>query len=454
MNFLPLIEVIGKEKCFLSIEDRYIYRTDTTRFDGMPDIVINVESKEEIIEAVRFAKANNLPIIPRGSGTGMSGGTVAIRGGIVLNFEKMDSIGKVNRISRSIIVGVGAITADIQKYVEKEGFYFPPDPSSYKISSIGGNLSENAGGLHCVKYGVVSRYIKGFRYIDADGNDMATGSLAKEYNPLGSLLIGSEGTLGIVYEIELDLIDIPIASKLFLVYLKSFEQGVDLVVEMKKEGISPSVIEIIDESAFEAVTMFKPIETPEGTNSILLIEVDGNYAAEIYERDKKLQNLLKKRGVNFKSSCEEEEKNRLNTIRRSISPAVRMLAPNKMNEDIVIPITKFKEMILFIRGISKTLNMRIPIYGHAGDGNLHVNILYDKKRSKEVEKASGIAEKIFKKAILLGGSITGEHGVGLAKKRFLPMQYGKKEISVMRSVKKSFDSSYLINPDKIFNREQ
>ncbi|MBN1970670.1 MAG: FAD-binding protein [Candidatus Delongbacteria bacterium] len=449
MCFDELLDTLGEDKCLLSIEERFVNRTDTTKIEGLPDCVVYANTKEDIIKTVLFSRKNNIPVIARGAGSGMSGGVCSHRGGIIICFEKMDKILNFKPLLRTMLVEPGVITSDIYKLASEKNLYYPPDPSSFTVSTIGGNVAENAGGLHCVKYGVTSKYVKGLRYIDNEGNDCSAGSLSKNYNPLASMMNGSEGTFGFIYEIELSLIPKPSFDKLFLLHLKSFEEAVKIVHKIKNTGISVSMMEIIDESAFEAVINYKKIDVPDFTKSLLLVEVDGFSFIDMLKRSEGLEKLLNEESVSFSASSEKETKDELSLVRRSISPAIRNLSPNKMNEDIVIPINRFKDIISIIRKISSETGIRIPIYGHAGDGNLHVNILYDKNDVILTEKAVRVAEAIFSQTIKLGGSISGEHGIGLAKKRFLGIQYGNNEMETFKKIKKSFDPDNLINPEKI-----
>ena len=460
MPFAELLQHFDEDSYELSIEERYLYRTDTTRYNGEPDLVIHVKSVEDIIHVMKYSYENNVTVIPRGAGTGMSGGVVALAGGIVLNFEMMDKVINLNPRTKRIKVQPGVITAEIENIAKQHDLYFPPDPSSHKISTIGGNFAENAGGLHCVKYGVTERYVKGALIIDNQGILHKYGSynvnnnLSKKssFNPFLALNIGSEGTLGIVAELELELIDKSIINKTIFSAFDSLESAIEAVIEIKRSKIDPAVIEIIDDNALNAVLSYKNVPIPDGTKAVLLIKLDSYLLSTLENKSDSISKLLRlQKPIFFKATSDESESNNLWDIRRAISPAIRKIAPNKMNEDIVVPISNFNEFIKSSKKISNEYDISIVIYGHAGDGNLHVNILYDKKNIAKEKQALLVSSEIFSLTVKLGGSITGEHGVGLSKKNFLNLQYGKNEISFMKKIKKSFDPKNNINPNKIFN---
>ena len=463
MPFTELLKYFEEDSYELSAEERYLYRTDTTKYNGNPDLVVHIRSIENIVNVMKFSYERNIPVIPRGAGTGMSGGVVALTGGIVLNFEMMDKIIEVKPRNRSMKVQPGVITINIEEKASEFDLYFPPDPSSYKVSTIGGNVAENAGGLHCVKYGVTSRYVKGAIIVDFEGNIHKYGSynntsdtneenLLNEFNPFLSLIIGAEGTLGIIAELDISLIDKPILNETVFAAFNSLESAVNTVIDIKQSIIDPAVMEIIDDNALNAVLSYKKVPVPEGTKAILLINLDSSLLSELEMKSGLLEKVLRAhKPIEYRSTSDNLESEKLWDIRRAISPAIRKIAPNKMNEDIVIPISNFLVFIDTANSISKEYNIPIVIYGHAGDGNLHVNILYDKTNIMQEKNALLVSSDIFTLTVKLGGSITGEHGIGLSKKNFLNIQYGKNEISIMKKIKKSFDEFNTINPDKIFN---
>lgn len=449
-KYSELIESLNNSPYSFSNEERFIYRTDTTRYEGNPDMVVHAGSIEDIQSCVKFAYENNIPIIARGAGTGMSGGVVAIKGGIIINFERMNKIIEIDRKRKLAFVEPGVITSDLQKEAEKIGLYYPPDPSSNRTSTLGGNIAENAGGLHCVKYGVTSKYVRGLKYIDNKGNLIKSGIYDESgVNNLSGMLVGSEGILGIIVEACLSLVDEPIVSVVYRAYFDRLEKAIECVKEIKNSFINPSVLEIMDRTVIGAVRNYKKLDIPQKTDAVLLIEVDDKSLPELSKKADRLEMLLNGYSFSFTHASGDEEIADIWEVRKAISPSVRSISPNKMNEDIVVPITNFTKIIKAIKEISDKYSIKIPVYGHAGDGNLHVNILYDKKDIVSKEKAELAAEEVFLATIKLGGSITGEHGVGLSKKKFLSIQYTKDEIDLIKKIKRAFDKTDIINPDKI-----
>jgi len=435
-----------------SQEERYVYRTDSTKYNGNPDLVVNLGNQKDVLIAVNFAYKNDIPIIPRGAGSGMSGGAVPVKGGMVLNFERMNKKLKIDKKNRIAFVQPGVIISKLQEEVKKMGLYYPPDPSSNKVATIGGSVAENAGGLHCVRYGTTSRYVKGLKFVDSTGYLYSYGIYSKNNIPGASILIGSEGTLGIITEIALELLEEPILKDTFISYHVSFMDAVDTVIKIKQTDIDPSVMEIIDSNALKAVTQFKNISLITDTDTVLIYQLDSNLLPDLLDRSSKLETLFKKsRVLGYKKAEDEYEAESMWEVRRAISSSIKRISPDKLNEDISIPVSEFPKITDIVRNIESQYGLKIIIYGHAGDGNLHINILYDKSNKNETDNTRFAAEDIFKATVKLGGSITGEHGIGLSKKTFLSLQYSKNEIGFMKKLKRAFDPALLINPDKIFN---
>ncbi|NOR45488.1 MAG: FAD-binding protein, partial [Candidatus Delongbacteria bacterium] len=352
-----------------SEEEKYVYRTDSTKFNGEPDLVVNVTNQKEVLITVNFAAKNEIPIIPRGAGSGMSGGAVPIKGGIVLNFEKMNKIIKIDKRNRIAYVQPGVVVSDLQEKVKEMGLYYPPDPSSNKVATIGGTIAENAGGLHCVRYGVTSRYVKGLKFVDSTGYLYSYGIYSNKALPGASILIGSEGTLGIITEIALELLDEPILKDTFISYHSSFMDAVNTVIKIKQTNIDPSVMEIIDNNALDAVTRFKDIKLIEDTDTVLIIELDSNLLPDLLDRSSELENLFKKfKILGYKKAESEDDAEKIWDVRRAISSSIKRISPNKLNEDISIPISEFPRITDIVRSIEEKYGLRIVIYGHAGDG--------------------------------------------------------------------------------------
>ena len=452
IDFTPLLAQLPDDSYELSKEERYIYRTDTSKFEGNPDLVLHIKSSDELILATKFASQNNIPLIPRGTGTGKNGGAVAFKGGIILNFEMMNKIIKIDPLAKIAYVEPGVTPFALQQEAEKYALTFPPDPASFKISTLGGNLAENSGGMHSLKYGVTSRYVKGFKYVDGEGVIHNCGIYNKNTNhtPAETLLLGSEGTLGIVIEIAFELINSPVVSKTSLIYYSSVEDAISDILNIKKIGLLPSVIELADENSL--ASMLKEQLLPKGTNAILLIELDSHSLPDLEDQINSLLKILNdSKCLSHHSSNSDIYEDKIWKLRRNITTSIAKLAPNNMDIDISVPLTEMATMIKAIKIIEKKYKLQIPIYCHAGEGHLHVNIMFNKKNIIQDKQALLAAEKIFKIAIKLGGAISGEQGIGITKKNFLSIQYSKNEISLMKKIKKAFDPGGIINPGKIFN---
>ncbi|MBU4485497.1 MAG: FAD-binding protein [Candidatus Delongbacteria bacterium] len=454
MHIIEQIEaVLEKGTLDYSPETRYVFRTDTTKFTGNPDVVVNVKTENEVAKIVSVAISNGVSVIARGAGTGMSGGAVPIKGGILLNFETMDEIIRIDQKKKLAFVQPGVITDVLRDAVKGFGLYYPPDPSSSAVSTIGGNFAENAGGLHCVKYGVTARYVKGFKFVDSAGNIQKCGVYDEENSFPGSfVMIGSEGTLGIVTEIALELIDNPPLYDTYITYHRSLLKAIATVIKIMNMAINPAVIELIDRDALKAAISYSDIYLPENTEAVLIIKLDSYFLPELLEKSILIENIFSLLKImEFRKAENIEEENSFWALRKAVSTSIKKISPDKMNEDITVPLTNMYAFIESTRAISEKHNLKIVVYGHAGDGNLHVNILFDKNNKTESNNAGLASEDVFKKAIELGGNISGEHGIGLAKKSFMSMQYSKNEIVFMKKIKKAFDPENIFNPDKIFN---
>ncbi len=449
--FQQLKKDLGKkEKVLNAPEDLALYGIDATDFKGVPVAVVQAESATDISEVVNFANLNDYTITARGAGSGLSGGSVPVEGGIVLSCERMNGIEDFNERDRTVIVQPGVVTEKLQREAAKYKLFYPPDPSSFKISTIGGNVAENAGGLRCFKYGVTGHYVLGIEYIDAHGETIRTGQLEK--NPsepdLTPLLIGSEGTLGIFTRIKLRLISAPEAIQTILGYFTDSESALSTVEQIIQVNITPSVMEFIDSNAMMAAASHINAQFPDGANTLLMFEVDGSFA-DVESSSSQMNDILLNNAVKVISASNENERNKLWDLRRAISPSLIRIASGKIHEDIAVPRGQLLNMSGLISEISTKHNLKIALYGHAGDGNLHVVILYDSANNKAVSSAKSASEEVFKAAISLGGTISGEHGIGCAKKDYLKWQLSDANINLSRQIKRAFDPNNILNPGKI-----
>lgn len=445
---------MGKHKILVTDEARLVYASDVSKARRLPAAVVFPECTRDVIELVRFARKHDLPLTPRGAGTGMSGGAVPANGGLVLSFARMNKILEIDVSARTAVVEPGVITAQIQDEALKYGLFYPPDPSSYKICTVGGNIAENAGGLRCVKYGVTADYIIGLEIADQNANVITTGCLSQNYSPidLTQIFCGSEGMLGIITKAALKLLKAPESLLTLAVEFPSPVKAAEAVTAILNAGILPCILEFIDSQALQAVLNSFKIELSSDTNALLLIEFD--------EGSEKNQQLSKQTGqicnkfaaLSLRTAQNPADRDNLWHIRRSISPSLTKLASGKINEDVSVPRGKIARLVEFAGNLSNELKIPIPVYGHAGDGNLHVNFMYDSKNPQESDKIHSGVEKLMKEVIRLNGTISGEHGVGLAKQAFLPMQLSGESMNLHQEIRSLFDNRSILNSDKMLPR--
>lgn len=448
---------IGADKVLDRLEDRIAYSTDASYTippgNHEPHLVVLPETVDDVSETILFASEIGLRIIPRGTGTGMSAGAVPMDGGIVISTERMQEVKKVNPGERWIQCQVGLTTARVKEEASKHGLLYPPDPSSFRISSVGGNIAENAGGLRCVKYGTTKDYVQGLKYVDGDGDVISTGVLADKQGilDLTPLLVGSEGLFGFIVEARLGLVPAPKKTFTMLAHFANIGAALDTIYTILPELV-PSVCEVMDYYVIKAIQGYDPYPFPENTQAAMLIETDGNPDTARSEADRVQQILEECGALEIHQTQDTMERERLWNLRRLISPALSRIADGKMNEDIVVPLTTMGSLVEHVWRIAEKYNLTIPIYGHAGDGNLHLNIMYDTKDRKMVEAAYKAVKECFQVVVDLGGTITGEHGVGAAKNDYIEMQYDTRQLRLLKSLKDAFDPKGLFNPYKVFPR--
>ncbi|MBM7579134.1 FAD-binding oxidoreductase [Jeotgalibacillus terrae] len=429
----------------------------TPGFQAMPDAVVSPGSAEEVSEIVRFCRSEGIPIVPRGSGTNLSAGTTPTAGGVVLLFNRMNQILEIDEENLTVTVQPGVITKDLIDAVEMRGLFYPPDPSSMKISTIGGNISENSGGLRGLKYGVTKDYVLGLEAVMPDGSVIKTGGkLAKDVAgyDLTKLLTGAEGTLGVITEATLKLIPMPSSKKTMLAQFAAMDQAAEAVSAIIENRIIPATLEFMDRATIRAVEDFAKVGLPLEAEAILLIEQDGAEAA-VNDEMKLMKEICEKQGAfSVELAKTAEEANNLMTARRSALSALARLKPTTILEDATVPRSKVAEMVEAITKIAAKHQVTICTFGHAGDGNLHPTCITDARNTEEMHRVEAAFEEIFKEAIRLGGTITGEHGVGEMKAPYLEWKLGASGINVMKLIKQSLDPDNIMNPNKIFGKSE
>ncbi|NQS97701.1 MAG: FAD-binding protein [candidate division Zixibacteria bacterium] len=441
---------LGKSKILNTPETGVVYSSDVNWRGNPPLAVIFPECAEDVSVAVRIAAECGTPVSTRGAGTGMSGGAVPSNGAIVLSMVRMKRI-RILEDEKIAVVEPGVITAKLQTEALKRNLFYPSDPSSYKICTIGGNIAENAGGLRCLKYGVTADFVLGTEFINPEGDLIAAGCFTDYDSPVDitPLLCGSEGTLGIIVKAALRLIDAPQAHLTMRAEFTTAIEAAKAVTAILNSRYSPCIMEMIDRQTLKAVTSFIKLDISPKTGAVLLIEYDeeADINRELGDKTSQLCRRFGATGLRIAES--EEERENLWKLRRSISPSLTRLASGKINEDVAVPRGRIAELMSFVEALSAELNMPIPTYGHAGDGNMHVNFIFQKEDPAQVEAACQGVKKVFTEVIKMGGTISGEHGIGLAKRDFLPMQLNPVNMTLQTDVKRCFDPGTLFNPDKM-----
>ena len=444
--------LIGKNKVKTSLDWRLVYSYDgtPTGYKGIPDIVVFPETTEDVSKILAFANEEKIPVYPRGAGSGLTGGAAPLEGGIVISTEKMNRILEIDEDNLAVLTEPGVVTYDLQKEVEKRGLFYPPDPSSYKYSTIGGNIAENAGGPRCVKYGVTKDYVMQLEVVFADGTVANVGSKAVKsvagYN-LKDLIVGSEGTLAFITRAYLKLIPAPEAVRTAMAIFPKVEQAAQAVADMFKAKVIPTACEFLDRNSIIAVENYAKIGLPTHAEGLLIIEVDG-YEAIVDELIKRVAEVCKKAGAEeIKIASDPSEREAIWTARRAVSPAIVQLKPKKINEDVVVPRSRIPDLIKNVYKIADKYNLMVVNFGHAGDGNIHVNFMYEPEEEERVEKA---VREVFLLTLKLEGSVSGEHGIGWMKKEFLPLEVGD-ALEKMKAIKKALDPNNILNPGKIFD---
>ncbi|MEH7436887.1 glycolate oxidase subunit GlcD [Neobacillus drentensis] len=452
-----LISIVTKENFADSKTECLVYSYDATpNFQSMPDAVVSPRNKEEVAKIVKLCNEYKIPIVPRGSGTNLCAGTCPTEGGIVLLFKHMNQILEIDEENLTITVQPGVITLDMIHAIEQKGLFYPPDPSSMKISTIGGNINENSGGLRGLKYGVTRDYVMGLEAVLPNGDIIRTGGkLAKDVAgyDLTRLLVGSEGTLGVITEATLKLIPMPETRKTMLVHYQDLSAAAKSVSKIIANKIIPTTLEFLDQPTLKVVEDFAQIGLPTDVEAVLLIEQDG--PAEVVERDmKKIAEVCKQeQAVSIQIAATEEEADALRTARRSALSAVARLKPTTILEDATVPRSEIANMVKAINEITEKYQLTICTFGHAGDGNLHPTCATDARDHEEMERVELAFAEIFEKAIELGGTITGEHGVGAMKAPYLEWKLKKEGISAMKAIKVAFDPNNIMNPGKVFAKD-
>jgi len=451
---VELEKIVGKAGVLSTSEDLAVYSYDGTFAEHRPEVVVLPVSTYQVSQVVRLAAAENIPVVTRGMGSGLAAASVPFSGGITLSLTRMNRILEIDPINATAQVEAGVITADLQTAVEQVGLFYPPDPSSIKHSTIGGNIACNAGGPRCLKYGVTGDYVLGLTVVLADGRVLRCGGkLIKDVAgyDLKALFTGSEGTLGVITEALLRLRARPKAARTALVEYPRLEDAACSVNAILSAGIVPATLELMDETALACIEEAMHLGLPLDVEATLLIESDGNEAGVVQREIEAIAEICRAWGARqVKVAQDETERASLWKARRSVSPALARKAPNKLGEDITVPRSAIPEAIRQLKAISSRYGLPIVIFGHAGDGNLHPNILFDKRVPEQWEKVERMAAEEFALALQLGGTLSGEHGIGALKRPYLRDALGDISIEIQKRIKAALDPLNIMNPGKIF----
>jgi glycolate oxidase len=447
-------KIVGKDHCSDRAEDMVLYAYDAMNRRYMPDMVAHPAGAGEVASIMKAANDEGFPVIPRGAGTGLTGGSLPVDGGLVITMDRMNKILDIDEENMTAWVESGVINGDLQDEAEKRGLFFPPDPSSAGFSTLGGNAAENAGGSRAVKYGVTRDYVMAMEVVTPTGQIIQTGSSAIKsvtgYD-LTRLMVGSEGTLGIITRLLLRLIPKPESIGTMLAAFPQIDLACHAVTQILQSRIIPSTLEFMDRSAVDCVKDYLDVELLEGTAALLLIEVDGS-VSQVEEQIRVLHDVCGEGGaILFKTAATEEERESLWKARKSLSPALMKIKPLKINEDVAVPRMKIPDLLEGVDKITTKWNVTTVTFGHAGDGNVHVNFLVDPDDPKEVGRAHSAVGDLFQLSVDLGGSLSGEHGIGIAKAPYLGMEVSDETIEVMRSIKRALDPNNVLNPHKTFD---
>ena len=447
-----IIRIVGPENVRDSLEERRCYSYDARTDGATPDLVVFPSSAEEVSRILVLANTRGFPVIPRGSGTGLTGGSVPVSGGLVLSFTRMNRILEIDPKNLIAVVEPGVVTFVLQEEVAKYGLFYPPDPASYKYSSIGGNIAECAGGPNSLKYGVTRDYVLGLEVVLPTGEIIAPGVRTMKgvvgYD-LARLFVGSEGTLGVVTKITLKLIPLPEARATILALFREVEDAAEAVSATVAARVVPSTIEFMDRASIRCSEQANPMGLPPDIGGLLLIEIDGNEESIVSQAEKVKEIMLGHKAADCRMTRDPQEADKLWLARRTLSQALYNVNPVKIAEDVVVPRSNIPALIRALEAMEKRFGIPILSFGHAGDGNFHVNIMI-KDTKEDREKAEEAVKEIFSEALRLGGTLSGEHGIGLSKAAYLGMELSPDLMATMKKIKQLFDPHNILNPGKIF----
>ncbi len=452
-----LEEIVEKHNVFDDEKTLCVYSqdaTNTVNSETKPQYVIFVETKEQVQAVMRLANENRIPVIARGAGTNVVGACNPVCGGIIMNFSKMDKILEINKENMTARVEAGVVIGDLQVEVGKLNLMYPPDPSCLKVSTVGGSIALNSAGPKSLKYGATKDYVLELKVVLADGTLITLGSNTIKNSTgyhLNQLFIGSEGTLGIVVEVLFKLIPKPEASRVILAYFDEIEDAIISVNEILENKIVPATIELMDNNVLNTVEKFYPTGLLVDKQAALIVEIDGFECSLDYQQKAVINCFEKHKASGIKFSKTEEEADKIWNARRASYGACTQLKPNVLTDDLIVPRCNMAKLVLGIKSICEKYDLTVCIVGHVGDGNVHPQIALDMEDGTEYENYKKAKKEIYQLVVSLEGVLSGEHGIGLVKKDFLPNVIDNNAIVYMKKIKKIFDENNILNPEKIFD---
>lgn len=458
-KLLNIKKSLGNDNVLANLEERYCYSTDASNnFHKVkiPDLVVFVETIEDVQNVLKYANQNKIPVVSRGAGTNMVGACVCDRGGIVLNFSKMNKILEINPVSMYAKVQPGVVLGNLKDEVEKFNLFYPPDPSNYRVSTIGGSIAQSSGGAQSFKYGTTKDYIMSLTIVTADGKLLKLGTDTQKDSMgyhLNQLFVGSEGTLGVVVEATLKLIPKPELSATFVIGFEKIENLISVVDKIIMSNIFPAAIDFMDRNSIVASESFDKFEFASQINYLLFLQLDGDFNSLNYQKEKTLCVINSPEILFYEFSMEPMRIEELWNIRRVSYSSTTKLAPDVISDDLIVPRDKVELLINKCNMIVKKYNLKMCLVGHIGNGNLHPQIALDTSNESEYRNYMDAKSELYDYVIKLGGSISAEHGVGLDKLNYLENIIDKDVIEYMRMIKRVFDPNNILNPGKIFIQE-
>jgi glycolate oxidase len=446
-----LQEIVGKENIYDDKAHMIAYSYDATRTRFEPDAVIFPRHEEDVSRILKYCNDHLIAITARGAGSGFTGGALPTNGGIILAMERhMNKILEIDTENMVAVVQPGVVNMDLQKHVEAQGLFYPPDPASEEYSTLGGNVSENAGGMRAAKYGITKDYVMALRAVRANGDIIRAGKRTIKdvagYNTAG-ILIASEGTLAVITELTLKLIPKPKYKKTYMGIFPNVNNAMNAVFKSLSAGANPVAMEFLDALVIEALIEKLDVDLPKEAGAILVGDVDGNVPEEVAFQLETLERSFKENGASeFRVAKDDTEAKELWYARRNASQSITIFGNKKLNEDISVPRSMLPDTLAKIYEIGERYNFKIPCFGHAGDGNIHVNVMID---ISQIEQGHQCIKEIFEMVVKMGGTLSGEHGIGTSKAPFMDIAFNNEELQLFKDIKKAFDPNNILNPGKM-----